>query len=147
MFKIVWRIVVAVAKGIVNALYAILTTVLSFFGVGKTATSEEVASQSNVKEQPSVVKQKHMDLPTFNYTGEIKFQVGVPPNEAVHDHIYGNTVKCYSGDMVLGQFIGLGSDVYAFPKHFLLHINSMEPQRELVFKSAKHGLMATMTVS
>lgn len=145
LLKSVWKIVSSIVKGIVNTVTSVITSVLDFLGVRQKCTTLDF--QSNVKEQPQAVKGKHIDVPTFNFTGAVQLQVGVPPNEAVHDHVYMNTVKCYTEEGTIGQFIGIGSDVYIFPKHYLKPIEQLDPNVVLYFKSAKHGSQAEISVS
>jgi hypothetical protein len=142
--KAIFKVVSSLVSGMVNAVSTVVTTVLEFLGVKPKQAKIEM--QSNIKEQPVKQKTQFIDMPTFNYTGKLDMQVGVPPDEAVHDHVYQGTVKCYTKDCPVGQFIGLGSDVYMYPKHFRQALKTLDKDEVLYFKSARHGLLAKISV-
>nr|QNM36898.1 hypothetical protein [Ginkgo biloba dicistrovirus] len=110
------QVVTDLVCGIVGACVSVVQSLLGMLGLGKT----KVQAQSNegVRVRTKVVQ---MDFPT------IQPQVGVPPREDVHNHVYGNTYKCVlsappnseCGEFVIGQFLGIGSDVFLFPFHFI----------------------------
>lgn len=130
----------------VSALWALLGGVFELLGLKRKPEVREdiVVMQSNEGTFiPS--KAKHMEFASFNQLKPIQSQVGVPPQKFIHEHIYKNTLKCYTEEGVLGQFLGLGQDVYIFPKHFLAVIRQLSPDLVLNFVSAGHGVKGTMT--
>lgn len=142
----VMNVIVQIIYGLVGAIGAALNCVLRFIGI-KRRPEEEVDLQSNERPPPPINKPdtKFMNLATFNDVSSVKTQVGVPPNEDVYDHIYNNSLKCYVDDAVIGQFLGLGTDVYLFPKHFIPSIEAYPAGTIFHFHSAKHALKSSMT--
>lgn len=133
---VVLRLVIEIVKGLVASLSALFKCILGAFGIRGKVESEE---------KPE--KEKHMYIPTFNETDVVNPQVGVPPNHMIYDHIYANTLKCSTPEAEVGQFIGIGEDVYLFPKHFINALEKEDRNLLLTFHSAKDGCKGTMTVS
>lgn len=132
--SITFKVVKALVLGAVNLLNVVISFVLGLFG-GKA------------KEEPREKEEvKHIDIATYNSLGPLNTQVGVPPEEHVHENIYCNTLKCATPDADVGQFIGLGSDVYMFPKHYLNSLRTISQDIVLTFVSAKDGARGTLTV-
>lgn len=129
VFKILSSIVIAA----VNVMMIVVQHVLGLFGVKAKPTPKDE------------VREKHMRIPTYNSLGQL--QVGVPPNESIYENIFCNTLKCTVGDMDVGQFIGLGSDVYIFPKHFIRSLRKLNPLDTLSFVSAKDSARGTMSIA
>lgn len=116
--KMVRSAVTELVCGIFGACMTVVRGIMRAFGMSN-ATVVEAQSNEGV---PVRTKVQHMEFPT------IRAQAGIPPREDVHNHVYGNTYKCIvegfdrSGASVeypLGQFLGVGSDVFIFPRHFL----------------------------
>jgi flagellar biosynthesis GTPase FlhF len=129
--------------GLVGAVSTLIGYVARAFGIGRKR--DNVDLQSNERPPPPVrVDSKHMDLASFNDV-KVTAQVGVPPNEDVYDNIYNNGLKCYTDDWIVGQFLGLGEDVYLFPKHFIAAIEALNPETVLYFQSAKSGMKSSMS--
>ena len=76
-----------VVRAAISGFWALVSGFMSMFGI-KPATqqSNEGVAVTAPKKTPNFMR-----LTTFADAHE---QVGVPPNEAVHDHVYMNTVKC-----------------------------------------------------
>lgn len=139
-------IVIKLVCAAVTAVWALLSSIFKLFGFKKS----ECEFQSN-DGTVHTVKNRGVEIATFNslqrvnlHTG-IESQVGVPPTEAVHDHVYANTLLCTIDGAIVGQFLGLGQDVYIFPKHFLLHIRKMDPGMVMKFTSVRHGVAGTIS--
>lgn len=103
---------------------------------------------SAVKEQSNAgngVKTKAKSKFTFATIDDIispaKLQVGTPPHEGAADKVYNNTFKMVvtNGEqhIPLGQAIGLGSDVFIFPQHFLRELKGDYKGWGLTFYHAK----------
>lgn len=149
LLPIVFSVLKHTIVGVVSSVVAAVSGLMGLFGMNIRKDSEDaVETQSNEKVvTPSKGKDdKVMKVASFNFTGDLRVEVGVPPQDHIHDHVYAGTVKCHTDKYVLGQFIGLASDVYMFPKHYLGHIASMDADEKLHFTSARHGLMASITV-
>nr|AWK77889.1 nonstructural polyprotein [Perth bee virus 2] len=130
-------IITKMVNGVIGAICGLFGFVTSFFGMKKPRNEQEDQDES---------KSKEIKMATFNETGSVSMQVGVPPNEDVYDIIYANTVKCKVGEENVGQFIGLGSDVFIFPKHFVAELQKMSDDTELVFVHAKDNREMKMLV-
>lgn len=118
-------------------------------------SKEEPEAQSNERPLPVMKSQKskNMEFASRNFVGDIKAQAGFAPNEAVHDHLYHGTYKCTlsdgpeaADDTEVGQFIGLGSDVFLFPRHYAVFLSDMCPKRILTFRSTRTGEKSTISV-
>lgn len=94
-----------------KALWAMVKSILKFFGM-----TGSVVSQSN--NPPAKVKD---GLKKFQFP-RVNLQVGVPPREDVHKAIYKNmySVSLVTGDDVdpMGNIVSLGQTVFIMPAHF-----------------------------
>lgn len=132
---LIFKIAKALIVGAVNVFMAVVGHVLSLFGVkAKSEPNEKTGSG-------------HMDIPTYNSLGPLNAQVGVSPSEHVYDNIYCNTLKCSTPDADVGQFLGIGADVFIFPKHFIHSFSGIPKHTVLTFTSAKDGAKGTMTIA
>lgn len=123
-------------KAAVSGFWSLVGGFLKMIGI-----KPKVKNQSN--EGVSVQKkEKFMRLTSYTPVYE---QIGVPPNEDIHDHVFENSVKCVTERGELGQFLGLGADVFIFPKHFLKYIREEDPSVELQFHSIRHNSKFTIT--
>lgn len=128
---------ITIVTAAVKVLWKVISILLQLVGI-KPRPVEEQSNDGAFRSK----KDKAMRITTFN---EVEIQVGVPPDEHVHDHIYNNTLKCYTSEGILGQFLGIGADVFIFPKHFLKAIRKCSPDMKLHFVSAKHGVTGSIT--
>lgn len=148
LFKLVrklFSIIVPFVVGCVASLRSLIESVFEFLGISKVKP-EAISPQSNEREVRQTVNSKAMRFATFNDLAKVDAQVGVPPNEAVHDHVYCASLHCSTEGGSLGNFLGLGSDVYMFPKHYLDDLRKLSPDTVLTFTSAKHGTKGHMPV-
>lgn len=146
LLPIVFSILKGTIVGVVSSVVAAINGLLDLFGLRPKKDDVEVQSNERIATPTPAKTTKNMDVATFNFTGNLRAEVGVPPSDHIHDHVYAGTVKCHTDKYIVGQFIGLAADVYMFPKHFLGHFASMDPNERLKFTSAKHGLVANITV-
>ncbi|QJY30841.1 nonstructural protein [Ginkgoaceae-associated picorna-like virus 1] len=145
--KSVLKVIMSIAMGIISAIAQAITVTLELLGVKVKSTRDEgVVLHSNEKDVIPT-KTKHIDIASFNFQGNLQLEVGIPPNEAVHDHVYAACVKCYTDEASVGQFIGVKGDLYLFPKHFISSFEKLDGDTKLYFKSARHGAMGEITVS
>ncbi|APG79023.1 hypothetical protein 1 [Changjiang picorna-like virus 7] len=127
--------IIKIAVGIVGAVCSVFRFITNMFGM----RGQKIDDDEEPKEKKQEIK-----MASFNET--VKSQVGVPPREDVYDIIFANTLKCRTDDAVVGQFVGLGSDVFLFPKHYLIMMRQMNEDIELEFTAAKDGRKMRMTI-
>nr|APG77492.1 hypothetical protein 1 [Hubei picorna-like virus 19] len=130
MAMMAFGIILKVIRAAISGFWALIGGFMSFFGI------KPIAVQSNDGIAVKKSSPNFMRLTSFT---DVTEQVGIPPNEAVHDHVFQNTVKCVTDKGELGQFLGLGSDVFIFPKHFLKAIRALDSTTNLKFMSIRHG--------
>lgn len=128
-------LVVKLLMAAISALSAVFSCILRLFGIKPKVEATENAVKSN---------DKFIQIASFN---EVDVQVGVPPDEHVQETVYMGTLKCVTDESDVGQFIGLGSDVYLFPKHYLIEFARLPQDTVLTFIAAKDGCKGTMTVA
>lgn len=80
-----------------------------------------------------------------------EYQVGTPPQEGCGDKVYNNTFKAVltngSEEYILGQFIGVGSDVFIFPKHFLRDMRNRCDGWKVTFYHARASSQYTLEMT
>lgn len=116
--------------GLIEGAWGVIKFILGALGLYRKPTMQSNAGNGVPKK-----KLEQFDFPTL--------QVGVPPKEDVHNHIYNNTYNCvcydendtYLGEF--GQFLGLGSDVFVFPKHFIHEMQGYNSTLKLKFIHSK----------
>lgn len=141
------KVVIGVLSALVGVVGAILKQVAGIFGI-KPKVSADLQMESNDTSNPPRPP-KHLNLASAN----VEFQGAVASTPAdkkgsdfVKEHVYAGTLKCMLGEVPLGQFIGLGADVFIFPKHFLSLIRKEDPLTVISFVSAKDDVSSSMTV-
>jgi len=122
----------AIVYGLIGALCKVFSFIASMFGVKPEKKNETEKDK----------KQPEMKIATFN---TVEVQAG-SSTEDVYDKIYTNTLKCRTDDADVGQFIGLGSDVFLFPKHYLIMLRELNEYIVLTFVSAKDNREMKMTI-
>lgn len=132
VLKLVIDAAFAVIFGLIGALCKVFKFITSMFGF---------KSESNEQKEDKV-KTTEMRIASFN---SVETQAG-SPSEDVYDNIYANTLKCRVEGVDVGQFIGLGADVFLFPKHYLLMLRGMNEKLMMTFVSAKDDREMKMSI-
>lgn len=161
MRVLLFRFLITSVTGIVRVLWGVIQALMGMFGVKEPQPLVEDADyQSNApppKSDTLPLKKWHMPR-VGDEESEAEAQVGLPPNEQVHKIVYANTLKVMVQQMnsltgeydeehePLGQFIGLGADVYLFPRHFLSSLSEINGMSKMHFTDVRDGTTCSMEV-
>jgi len=147
MMKIM-SMVISIISALAGVVGTIVRQVATFLGF--KPKPDVLQAESNDTSNPPRPP-KHLDFASANVDADLRLEgaaQSAPRKSADHlkDNIYSSTLKCVLGEVPLGQFIGLASDVYIFPRHFLGFIRKEDPLTRITFISAKDDVAASMTV-